>query len=176
MEIWPGNRGIYLCYSVVNKIIITRDVKKILAKQHIPYKDYFTTPAPLQNWLWFVVAATDSGYWVGYRSIFDKAQPMPLNYFARNERLLDTFATTKEVKRLIRFSKGYYVVERSQDTLIFNDLRFGQIIGWENPRERFAFHYFLSPDIDNTLVVQRGRFAKWNKKVATTFLKRVRGQ
>ncbi|MEO6540677.1 MAG: metal-dependent hydrolase, partial [Ferruginibacter sp.] len=63
---------LYLGYCVVNKMIINREVKHLLAKQEIKYNRYFTTPAPLQSWLWFVVAATDSGYHVGYRSVFDK--------------------------------------------------------------------------------------------------------
>lgn len=56
---------LYLCYCIINKIIINHDVKQLLAKQHVPYKRYFTTPAPLQNWLWFVVAGNDSNYYVG---------------------------------------------------------------------------------------------------------------
>jgi inner membrane protein len=58
---------------------------------------------------------------------------------------------------------------------MFNDLRFGQIIGWQNPKEDFAFHYYLHPDIDNTLVVQRGRFAKWNVQVVETLFNRIKG-
>lgn len=176
---WKFGLGIsmlYLCYSVVNKAIINQSIKKILSKQHIPYDRFFTTPAPLQNWLWFVVAGTDSGYYVGYRSIFDKEDTMPFRYFARNSYLLDSLSGSKEVKQLVRFSQGYYVAEKRQDTLLFNDLRFGQIIGWEDPRAGFAFYYYLQPRIDNTLAVQRGRFAKWNWKVAGNFLRRIRGQ
>jgi inner membrane protein len=56
----------------VNKVIIDRDVKVILNKKQISYTRYFTTPAPLQNWLWYVVAGNDKGYYIGYRSLFDK--------------------------------------------------------------------------------------------------------
>jgi inner membrane protein len=80
------------------------------------------------------------------------------------------------VQQLIRFSQQYYTIEKKQDTVVFNDLRFGQIIGWQNPKEKFAFHYYLQPDIDNTLVVQRGRFAKWDRRVFRTFLNRIKGE
>jgi inner membrane protein len=56
----------------INKLKINSDVKEILAKQRISYKRYFTTPAPLQNLLWYVVAGDDNGYYVGYRSLLDK--------------------------------------------------------------------------------------------------------
>jgi inner membrane protein len=100
---------------------------------------------------------------------------MPLEYFPRNSFLLDSLLLKKNVQQLIRFSQQYYTVEKKQDTLLFNDLRFGQIVGWQDPNEQFAFYYYLHPDIDNTLVVQRGRFAKWNKESLQAFWKRIRG-
>ncbi|MDE3253295.1 MAG: metal-dependent hydrolase, partial [Bacteroidota bacterium] len=43
---------LYLGYCTVNKISIDKKVKKIFARQHIPHALYFTSPAPLQNWVW----------------------------------------------------------------------------------------------------------------------------
>jgi inner membrane protein len=175
---WRAGLGfcfLYLSYCVVNKIIINNQVKQLLHKQHIKYNGYFTTPAPLQSWLWFVAAGTDSGYHVGYRSVFDKTEKLNMRYFPRNITLLDSLKDQKEVQELIRFSQGYYTLEKREDTVVFNDLRFGQVVGWENPNEEFAFHYYLQPDIDNTLVVQRGRFAKWNRQSFNSFRKRIKG-
>ena len=167
--------SVYLCYCLINKTIINYKVKQELAQQHISYTRYFTTPAPLQNWLWFVVAGNDSNYYVGYKSVFDKTNNLSLKKFARNTFLIDSMKNKKEVQQLIRFSQQFYTIEKKQDTLIFNDLRFGQIIGWQNPKEEFDFHYYLYPAIDNTLVVQRGRFAKWNWQVVKTLGKRIAG-
>ena len=166
---------LYLGYCVVNKIIINSDVKQLLQNQDIKYHSYLTTPAPLQSWLWFVAAVTDSGYYVGYRSVFDKSKKFSLQYFTRNASLLNNTKDYKQVQQLVRFSQGYYTVEQRKDTLIFNDLRFGQVIGWVNPREEFAFHYYIEPDIDNTLVVQRGRFAKWDSHSFNELWKRIKG-
>ncbi|MCP2937538.1 hypothetical protein NK983_33070, partial [Salmonella enterica subsp. enterica serovar Typhimurium] len=66
-------------------------------------------------------------------------------------------------------------VEKWNDTLVFNDLRFGQIIGWENKRGRFVFHYYLQHPEDNELVVQQGRFAGWNRQTFFSMLRRIRG-
>jgi inner membrane protein len=167
---------LYLGYCVVNKIIINNDVKHLLNKQNIQYNSYFTTPAPLQSWLWFVAAGTDSGYYVGYRSVFDKSGKLSLQYFPRNASLLNNGKDYREIMQLVRFSQGYYTVEQRKDTLVFNDLRFGQVIGWVNPKEEFAFHYYIEPDIDNTLVVQRGRFAKWDQHTFNMLLKRIKGE
>ena len=166
---------IYLGYCSINKIKINNDVNEIFITQHIPHERYFTTPAPFQNWLWYVVAGNDSGYYVGFRSLFDSKREMNFQYFPRNDSLLKPIADHEDVQKLIRFSQQFYTVDKYNDTLVFNDLRFGQIIGWKEPREHFVFHYFLQHPDDNTLVVQRGRFAKWDWNVAKALWKRIRG-
>lgn len=169
----------YLAYCCLNKLKVDREVKQILAGQNISYSRYFTTPSPLNNWLWYVVAGNDSGYHVGFRSVFDKG-PMDFEFFPRNYHLLQPLEHEEDLHRLIRFSQDFYTAEQWGDTLVFNDLRFGQITGWDTPRERFVFHYYLyHPDtlnlLSNDLVVQRGRFTNWNKKTGMSLLRRIRG-
>ena len=67
-----GLSALYLIYCLFNKANINSDVKDILQKQQISYSRYFTSPAPFQNWLWYIVAGNDSGYHVGFRSVFDQ--------------------------------------------------------------------------------------------------------
>jgi inner membrane protein len=129
----------------------------------------------LQNWVWFVVAGNDSGYHVGFRSLFDSKKEMAFQYFSRNDSLLTPINEHEDLHKLIRFSRQFYTVEKWNDTLVFNDLRFGQIIGWQNPREKFVFHYFLQQPADNTLVVQRGRFTGWNWQTVKSLLVRIKG-
>ena len=170
-----GLSALYLMYCLVNKAGIDKDVKDILQKQQISYTRYFTTPAPLQNWLWYVVAGNDSGYYVGFRSVFDSKKEINFQYFPCNDSLLKSVADYDNLQNLTRFSKKFYTIEKWNDTLVFNDLRFGQIIGWENPRGKFAFHYFLQHAYDNTMVVQRGRFTGWNRQTAALFFRRIQG-
>jgi len=167
--------SIYLLYCLFNKTMINSDVKDILKKQNIQYTRYFTTPTTLQNWLWYVVAGNDSGYHIGYRSVFDSKKQIDFEYFPRNDALLDSVEDTEELQKLKRFSQEFYTFEKWNDTLIFNDLRFGQIMGWQNPRNKFVFHYFLKDSADNKLVVQRGRFSGWNKEALNSLLKRIEG-
>ena len=151
------------------------DAREITQLQHIPNTSYLTTPTPLNNWLWYVLAGNDSGYYVGYRSVFDNKKKIVFTYFPRNDSFLNPIRENDDVKNLIRFSMGFYTVEKWGDTLVFNDLRFGQIIGWHDPKERFVFHYFLEREGGNTLVVQRGRFAKWNWETTRSLIKRIQG-
>jgi inner membrane protein len=170
-----GMSFLYLSYCVVNKLKIDSDIKQIFASQHIAHTSYFTTPAPLQNWLWFVVAGNEKGYHIGYRSLFDTDKKMRFEFFPKNDSLLESVLKEEDLHRLVRFSQQFYTVERYRDTLVFNDLRFGQEIGWEDPKGKFAFHYYLQYPLENKLVVQRGRFARWNGEVVRSLLKRIRG-
>ena len=167
--------SLYLFYGVLNKMKIDHVVKVSLEEQGISYHDYLTTPTPLNNWLWYAVAATDSGYQVGYRSVFDRGKRMEWTYFPRREELLQHVSDHEELMKLKRFSQGFYTAEQWSDTLVFNDLRFGQVTGWYDPHAIFAFHYFLSHH-DNKLVVQRGRFANWNRTTMKALLRRIGGR
>ena len=170
-----GLSALYLLYCLFNKAKIDADTKDILKKQQISYTRYFTTPAPLQNWLWYVVAGNDSGYYVGFRSLLDSEKKITFQYFPRNDTLLVSVNDHEILQRLVRFSKQFYTVEKWHDTLVLNDLRFGQIIGWQNPRGKFVFHYFLQHPEDNSLVVQRGRFEGWNWQTTRFLFRRIRG-
>ena len=170
-----GLSTIYLLYCLFNKAIIDTQVKESLHKQQITYTRFFTTPAPLQNWLWFIVAGDNKGYHVGFHSLFDKKKDIDFEYFPRNDSLLNPVHDHEDIQQLIRFSQQYYTVEKWNDTLVFNDLRFGQVIGWQNARGKFAFHYYLKENADNTMVVQRGRFEGGNLHTAGTLIKRIKG-
>jgi inner membrane protein len=167
---------IYLAYALVNKAIVNNDIREHAKKEGISYRRSFTTPTPFNSWLWFVVMEQEQGFQVGYRSVFDgDDDSLQLTYFPRNEQLLRDIRDHQEVTNLKKFSQGYYTLVKKQDTIVFNDLRFGQEIGWYDPTQPFAFHYYLSHPEDNELVVQRGRFAQWNAATARSFWRRLRG-
>jgi inner membrane protein len=170
-----GTSTLYFMYCIINKSSMDNQVKNILQRQHIPFQTFFTTPTPLNNWLWYVVAGTDSGYFIGYRSVFDSKAHLDLHYFPKNDFLLDPFRKHEDVVHLVRFSQGLYTVENRGEAVVFDDLRFGQIEGWSNADGRFVFYYFLEREKGNEMVVQRGRFAQWNRNAIGSLIKRIRG-
>ena len=175
---WRAGIGIsclYLAYAIVNKTIVDSSVRKNLVAQGIPGKNYFTTPTPFNSWLWYVIVKDKNGYYVSYRSVFDTKKQMSFQYFSRNDSLLDQVHNKEEVKDLTRFANGFYTVERRSDTTIFNVLRFGQVVGWYNPKEKFAFYYYLDCPGSNEVVAQRGRFENWNSETIASFIERIKG-
>jgi len=167
---------LYLGYGVMNKLSVEAHVKENFVAQGIPVTRHFTTPTPLNTWLWYVVANTEQGSFVGYRSIFDSTEKIDFEFFERGDHRLIPVADHEDLQHLKRFSEGFYTTEQWGDTLVFNDLRFGQMIGWRDRRGRFVFHYYLSHPDDNHLVVQRGRFAGWDAETTRSFLDRIAGR
>ena len=164
---------IYLSFALFNKYIVTKDIYRIAEKQNIAYSRSFTTPTPFNTWLYFVVMEQKDGFQIGYRSFFDSEDTLRLNFFPRNEYLLNDIRDHEEVENLKRFSQGWYTVTQQDSLIVFNDLRFGQEVGWYDPTQPFAFHYYLDHRGDNSLVVQRGRFAQWNGNSTRAFFNRV---
>ncbi|MEQ9415646.1 MAG: metal-dependent hydrolase [Cyclobacteriaceae bacterium] len=168
--------AIYLGYALTNKFFINNTVEDNLSEQQINYTRYFTTPTPGNVWLWNIVVEGDQGFYIGYRSIFDSNDIIPFQFFSQNDSLLDAVDDHENVQHLKRFAEGYYVVSTYDDRLVFNDLRFGQMLGWENPNAPFVFYYYLNHPSDNELLIQRGRFARWTNESAMSFIKRIAGQ
>lgn len=164
--------GAYLCYCIDNKLITDAHARADLRGRS--YTRYLSTPTPLNNWLWYIVAEDSTGFFTGYRSLFDH-QPIRFRFQPRNTALLRPFMKQEDVYYLMRFSQGFYTVERWGDTTVFNDLRFGEMRGWEDPKARFVFHYFLEYPAGNKVVVQRGRFAGWDWHACSVMMRRIRG-
>jgi inner membrane protein len=168
----------YILYAFSNKMKADQSVRKSLADRGIEVNEFLTTPTPLNSWLWYVVvpASQEStrGYWIGYYSVFDAEPSIRYQFFTQNDSLLSLVNNHEDVELLIRLSRDYYVVEQKNDSLVFSNLRFGQMNGWDYPQSPFVFQYFL--DRENSLfAVQRGRFSDWDADKVNHFLKRIRG-
>lgn len=170
-----GFSMLYLCFAMINKAIVNHAVDRSLAEKGIHSNDYFSTPTPFNALLWFVVVPDSAGFQVGYRSVFDSKPEMSFTWFPKNDSLLDKVKNRSEVRDLKTFANGYYTVEEKNDTIVFNVLRFGQVVGWHDPREKFAFYYYMDRPGANELMAQRGRFEKWDRETIYSFLRRMKG-
>lgn len=137
----------YMVTCLINKTIINNRVQETFTKTEFKIKNYFTSPTPLNNMLWYVVAESDSGFYIGYSSIFDSQKEIHLEYYSQNNYLLKGVSNQDEVTALKRFSQGYYTIEKVEDSVVLNDLRFGQIAGWDSPRAKFIFYFFRRSQI-----------------------------
>ncbi|HEY0740136.1 MAG TPA: metal-dependent hydrolase [Chryseosolibacter sp.] len=168
--------SVYFVHALTNKLIVERDVRAALESQSIPHTRLLTTPTPINSWLWYCVAEHDNGYAIGYRSRWDDADSITFTYFPRQKELLGPFQQSHDAQQLLKFSQGFYTLEKWEgDLVIFNDLRFGQIAGWSDPKAPFVFHYYLNDSKANLLVIQRGRFSNWNRQTFNSMIQRIKG-
>ncbi len=171
-----GISSLYMLNSVYHKLYVDRKIEAGFVKQNMHIDRYFTTPTALNNILWYVVAQSDSGFYIGYRSVLDRQENIQYRFIAKKDELFNEVADTIELARLKRFSQGYYVANRYNDTLVFNDLRFGEMTAGLLPDPRFSFYYYLQPKASNDVIIQRGRFCGWDKHVISLFVNRLMGR
>lgn len=165
----------YFLIATGLKLHIQNKVEREARIRRIVYTNQLITPAPFQIFLWYVVLKSESGYWVNYRSIFDHNMKSSWSFHAQNSSLLKTVHDHEELQHLIRFSNDFYTAQKINDSLYFNDLRFGQVLGWHQPDNSFVFHYLISHPVDQKLVVQRGRIKSWTKSEVGYYFKRIFG-
>ncbi|NOU18842.1 MAG: metal-dependent hydrolase [Bacteroidales bacterium] len=124
MWIGLGLSTAYFFFTIVNKIDIELKIKKQLASSNIQYNRLLTTPAPLSNFLWLIVAENDNGYNIGYYYPI-KNNDVKFNFQARNSELLDSLLEDKNLLNLLRFTKGFYIVEKDiSGSLWLYDIRY----------------------------------------------------
>ncbi|GAC1302635.1 MAG: metal-dependent hydrolase [Mucilaginibacter sp.] len=168
---------LYLCFAAFNKIKTDQRVEASFEEQHIARKRYFTTPAPFNSMLWYIVAAADSGYYTGYSSVWDNAkQPIDYEIHPQNSVLLRQVPNKEVSQHLIAFADDYYTVSQTGSVLYFNVLRFEQVQGWRINRAPFVFSYPLSATAGQAALLQKGRFAGWNSATLKIYLQRIAGK
>jgi len=167
--------SIYLVFTFYNHSSVVSALKSSMKEKGLASEKYFATPTLFNNLLWYAVVQDTSGFWVGYYSIFDKTQNLSLNFIPKNEQMLGRLADDAEINTLKNFTKGFYCLTVSDSALWFNDMRFGQIGGWEKPNAKFAFAFDLTEDADNSIVVQKGRMEGSTRKMFGSMWQRIKG-
>jgi inner membrane protein len=166
---------LYMCFTLVNKFYVTHKMEEALNKKNIPHSDFVSTPTPLNNILWTAYAADNTGYWFGYYSLFDKSD---INYYHVNKKddLLKPYENENEVKLLKQFSKGYYCASFHDSAVYFNDIRFGQMGGWDAPDSTFVFSFKLNKNSDNRNALSRTKFKTSFGDAFSSLVNRIKGR
>ncbi len=166
----------YLIFTLVNKQYINHQMRAGLNKKNIIVSDFVTTPTPLNNILWTAYAADNKGFWFGYYSLLDKTNDINYYHVNKKEELLKPFENDKEVKILKQFSKGYYCMSTHDSAIYFNDIRFGQMGGWDKPDSTFVFSFKLNKNADNTMALNRSRFKTSFGDAFSSLVNRIKGR
>jgi inner membrane protein len=165
--------GLYLVYVLILKWQVDAVVNNTLNRKVDENEYYISTPTPFNPWLWYVVSKEKKSFQLGYYSVFDQSDSIDFFTIPKKSHLFPLAASQEAIPHLIRFSQGFYTLQQAGDTIIFNDLRFGKIMGWANPSSPFVFYYYLNKSADNSVVIQRGRMKGWSANSAFYFIHRI---
>jgi len=94
-----------------------------------------TYPTPLNNALWHVVAKEPDGYRLGIYSLLRENYHVDFVFIPHNHKLIKGHEEDRAIKALRWFSDESFSITQKGDTLVWNDLRFGILDGWQEGRE-----------------------------------------
>ncbi|MCI5059039.1 MAG: metal-dependent hydrolase [Flavobacteriales bacterium] len=132
------------CYMILTLGLKWRahfNVSKYLQSQGVNYNEISTRPSPFNSILWMVNVDTDENYLVGMYSLLDKQEKFDYHIHPKNRHLDLDFEEEDLFQRIVKLSQGWYAAVDLGDTLLINDLRFGQM--GEAKEAPFVFRYFL---------------------------------
>lgn len=146
--------SIYMIWSLGAKWHTYKIFKQNLAEQQIEYTRITTVPTPFNTFLWSGTADSDSFYYSGLYSIFDKEPKIIFNKIPTNHKAISQFENSETISRLKLLSKNWYVIQENADSsLQFNDARFGPMYLKEN-KPQYGFGYKLKKDTEKIIVTQ----------------------
>lgn len=164
----------YLILTLILKGISYQTFTKELAAQHIKYKEIETKPAPLNTVLWTANVETDDAFLIGYSSFLDK-NPIQFSSYPKNHYLLGDLVHEPKVKRMIAISKGWYTINKKNNILYFNDLRFG-LLSMKPNAENFVFKYKIEMDANGTpFFTEEPKEKRDAKKLLSELWLRIKG-
>jgi len=180
---WANYTGLalssaYLLFTLGNKLYVGHVFAEALRESVPEHERVFTTPTPFNNLLWRGVAETDTGYYVGLYSLLDSDQTIDFRYVPKEHRQLGNARDHPIVKKLQRFSRGYYAVRRGTDgALLISDLRFGRNDLGLTPEGQYLFTYRLLEDAEGRIVGMRQDKPplRLNAPLLRRFVARIRG-
>jgi inner membrane protein len=96
-------------------------------EQKIEVSKSMISPSILNNFLWYVVAETDTGFVSAQYSLFDNSSKITkFQFLPKSYNLLPLDAESKDLSTLHSFSQGFYNLCQDKDGNVqWNDLRFG---------------------------------------------------
>ncbi|EAR12839.1 integral membrane protein [Polaribacter irgensii 23-P] len=119
-----GISSAYLILTLILKGFSYQKFTTALKLKNIDYRSMHTKPTPLNSILWSANVDTENAYLIGFTSFLD-SQPIVFSSHPKNHELLGDLVHHPKMQRMIAISKGWYTINKEEDQLYFNDLRFG---------------------------------------------------
>jgi inner membrane protein len=104
----------YMALTFYNKSTIENDFQAALKAKGLKINQIQTFPLILNNALWACIAKTDTCYWYGHRSVFDKTADIKLMPIPKNHELLTPYLGDRRVEIVRWFCYDYHTVSKKR--------------------------------------------------------------
>ena len=134
----------YLIFSITAHSFMMSKFKNAFETQQIKIDSQMVRPTPFNTLFWAVSATTDSEELIfGYARLWDSPNTIefskPVN---QNLEQLTPIAQRYDLNQLLAITRGFYIVESSENIIVIKDARFGKFGGWtDTDNDSFIFQY-----------------------------------
>lgn len=163
----------YLLLSFFIKIYALNQFEKALLKQGIEYSEIIVKPTAFNLILWNANVATAGNYVLGDYSLFD-TQPISFTAYSKNKILESQLKGNSDFEKLKKASEGWYIISQKNQSLYFNDLRFG-LLNDDPKNPQFAFSYQFIRNNDELKAVEVPKNKREGKRLLQKIVIRVKG-
>lgn len=136
--------SVYLGLALLLKWAAFSKFEAALKEQKIVYTQIDTRPSPLNTVLWSANVKTDDAFLLGHYSFFD-TNPIAFVHYPKNHHLIGDLVKNEKIQRMISISKGWFTIIQQDNTLYYNDLRFG-LLSLDPAAQNFVFQYSIHSD------------------------------
>lgn len=166
----------YLIFTILVHSYTYTIMHQSFKEQQLLSDEFTVTPTPLNTFLWMGYSHDSNGAWIGYYSIFDKQKKINFHRVQRNDSLIVHLEKDIAVKNLKQLSKGNYIITKEDSVLYFNDIRFGQVSGWNKADGPFAFKFNLNKNADNKRALNRIKYKESTYEWFAILVNRIKGK
>ena len=164
----------YLGLTFILKDLAQSQFEDDLLNQNIAYEQIDTRPSPLNTILWNANIETKHSYLLADYSFFD-TKDISFKTYPKNHDLLGNLIENEKVKRMIHISEGWFTINKIDDNLYYNDLRFG-LLNLEPNSQDFVFKYLI--DVDNSghvTFIEQEKNQRDAKQLMSSLWERIKG-
>jgi len=164
----------YLALTFILKDIAFTKFEDQLLTKDITYLQLDTRPSPLNTILWNANVDTKDSYLLGTYSFFD-TKNISFEIYPKNHHLLGNLIEHEKVKRMIAISEGWYTINKIDNKLFYNDLRFG-LMNLEANSQDFVFKYEIKVDSSkNVTFIEQEKTPRDGQQLIKDLWQRIKG-
>lgn len=149
--------GLYLIFGLAIKVHVNQVFDKSFKHQYGTYERLKTIPGPFTNLMWMGYVERNDSLYASTYSLFDENLGLDFKGIAKNSHILEPYRDDYPVEVLLRFSMGYYKMEKSGDDIYLHDLRFGRSDFWLGEETDYIWTNRFIFNADSTEVIDFDR-------------------